>query len=206
MLNKKAFTHSNIFIRITYAYSIYIMLVLLSFSIGYFLLPEGVLRSTPYAFWGEFVSRLENPLEILFANVIINLAYVTVLGVGLNLQRVRSFPTGYIFLFAAGLVSGLFAGTNSFVVQAISPYTIEGWIVALKIQHLELLGYTVIIAATCNISISDYSSWLPWKSKEIKIKRLRDIRLTKQEVLGVIIGVLIILVAALNETLFGMAI
>jgi len=43
---------------------------------------------------------------------------------------------------------GIVAGTNSFVMRIISPYTLEGWLVALGIGHLEFLGYTSIVAST----------------------------------------------------------
>ena len=65
---------------------------------------------------------------------------------------------GYVFILAAAIVSGLIAGTNSFTSQVISPYTLEGWLIALRIQHLELLGYTVIVASTIGLGLQDYGS------------------------------------------------
>jgi hypothetical protein len=104
----------------------------------------------------------------------------------------------------AGIISGLIAGTNSFVVQAISPYTLEGWVIALRIQHLELLGYAVIAASTVGIGIRDYSSWLPWKAKEVEIQNWREIRLSRQEVVGIVTGVFMVLLAGYNETILGL--
>lgn len=195
------FTQSSILKRVLWAYLFYVVLNLFSFAIGYFLLPEGALLNTPYSALAE-VAAQQTGLWLQFLSTVgFNLGFAFLLGVGLNLQRVNSFPTGYVVLFAAGIMSGLFAGTNSFVVQAISPYTLEGWLVALRIRHLELLGYTVIVASTIGVGIRDYSSWLPWKAKETKIQNWCEIRLSRQEVIGIVVGVFLILLAGYNETI-----
>jgi len=190
----------NLLIRIIWGYMIYIVLVLTSFAVGYFLLPRGALINTPWTAFGVMAATPESPFAQFLATIGFNLAFVLILGVGLNLQRVRGFPAGYIFIFSAGVVSGLIAGTNSFASQIISPYTIEGWLVALRIQHLELLGYTIIVASTISIGLMDYSSWLPWKAKEIKIQSWSDIRFTRNEIIGIVIGIALILVGSYNET------
>jgi len=190
----------NLLIRIIWGYMIYIVLVLTSFAVGYFLLPRGALINTPWTAFGVMAATPESPFAQFLATIGFNLAFVLLLGVGLNLQRVRGFPAGYIFIFSAGVVSGLIAGTNSFASQIISPYTIEGWLVALRIQHLELLGYTIIVASTISIGLMDYSSWLPWKAKEIKIQSWSDIRFTRNEIIGIVIGIALILKGGYNET------
>lgn len=157
--------------------------------------------NTPWTAFGVMAANPDTLLGQFLATAIFNLGFVLLLGVGLNLQRVNGFPAGYVFVFSAGIISGLIAGTNSFASQAISPYTAEGWLIALRIQHVELLGYTIIVASTISIGLSDYSSWLPWKAKEHRLQGWRDIRLTKQEMVGVLIGVLLILLGAYNETM-----
>jgi len=153
--------------------------------------------------FGVIAATQDSLIAQFLTTAVFNLGFVFVLGVGLNLQRVNNFPTGYVFVFSAGIVSGLIAGTNSFASQVISPYTIEGWIIALRIQHLELLGYTCVVASTIPVGLSDYSSWLPWKAKESKIHTWTEIRLTRQEIFGVIMGILFILVGAYNETIIA---
>ncbi len=190
----------NLLIRIIWGYMIYIGLVLTSFAVGYFLLPRGAFISTPWTAFGVMAATPESPLAQFLATIGFNLAFVLLLGVGLNLQRVRDFPAGYIFIFSAGVVSGLIAGTNPFASQIVSPYTIEGWLVALRIQHLELLGYTIIVASTISIGLMDYSSWLPWKAKEIIIQSWSDIRFTRHEIIGIVIGIALILIGGYNET------
>lgn len=61
------FTQSSLLKRVLWAYLFYALLNLLSFAIGFFLLPEGVLQNTPYSalaevaaqqtsFWLQFLS------------------------------------------------------------------------------------------------------------------------------------------------------
>jgi hypothetical protein len=189
---------------VLWAYLFYAILNLLSFALGYFLLPQGALLNTPYSALSGVAAQQPSAFLQFLSTVGFNLGAAFLLGAGLNLQRVNGFPTGYVFLFVAGIISGLIAGTNSFVVQAISPYTLEGWVIALRIQHLELLGYAVIAASTVGIGIRDYSSWLPWKAKEVKIQNWRGIRLSRQEVVGIVTGVFMVLLAGYNETILGL--
>lgn len=197
------FTSEKLVTRVIWSYAIYIALVLISFATGYFFLPRGALINTPWTAFGVMATSPDTLIGQFLATAGFNLGFVLLLGVGLNLQRVNGFPAGYVFVFSAGIVSGFIAGTNSFASQAISPYTVEGWLIALRIQHVELLGYTFIVASTISIGLSDYSSWLPWKAKERKIRGWRDIRLEKQEIIGIVIGLLLILIGAYNETVIA---
>ena len=193
-------TSSKLISRIIWAYTIYLLLVVTSFAAGYFLIPRQALLNSPWTVLGTIAASPESPCAQFFATVGFNLAFVLILGVGLNLQRVNGFPTGFVFIFSAGIMSGIIAGTNSFALQVISPYTINGWLAAIRIQHLELLGYTIIVASTISLGLSDYSSWLPWKAKETRIQNWREIHFTQQEITGVVIGIVLILLAAYNET------
>ncbi len=195
------FTHPSIVRRIAWSYGLYVMTVCAAFALGYFLLPRGFLLNTPYTFFGVVAAEQAGLFNQFISTLIFNLGFAFFLGALLNFQRVNGFPAGYVFLYSAGVVSGIIAGTNSFANPIISPYTVEGWTVAIRIQHLELLGYATIVAATINLGLRDYSSWLPWKAKEIKIKSLRDIRLTKVEILGVLVGIALIIIAAIQETI-----
>ncbi len=111
--------------RIIWGYALYLVLVLISFAVGYFFLPLGALVNTPWTAMGVMATTPESPLGQFITTIGFNLAFVTLLGVGLNLQRVKGLPTGYIFIFSAAIVSGLIAGTNSFASQTISPYTLR---------------------------------------------------------------------------------
>lgn len=196
-------TQQNVLRRVLWTYGIHVMLGLVAFVVGYFFLPEGILRGTPITALGEIVGQQKDFWSQFLATIGFNFAIAFFVGAGLNLQRVNGFPTGYIFVFFAGIGGGLVAGTNSFVAQVISPYTLEGWLVALRIGYLEFLGYTCIVAATIGVGLQNYTSWLPWKAKESKIKSWSDIRLSRQEIIWLVIGILLVLLAGYNETMLS---
>ena len=177
----------------------------MAFAIGYLLLPEGALRGSAIAIWGEVAAQQTSFWSKFLATIGFNLGIVSLIGIVVNLQRVNGLPAGYVFIFVQGILSGIVAGTNSFVSQVISPYTLEGWLVALRIGYLEFLGYVCIVAATVGVGLRNYTSWLPWKAKEIKVKTWRDIRLSRQEIIWLVIGILLIFLASYNETVLALS-
>ena len=196
-------TQQNVLKRVLWAYGIYVTISLVAFAIGYLLLPEGALRGSAITIWGE-VAAQQTSFWLEFLVIIgFNLGIASLIGIVVNLQRVNGLPAGYVFIFVQGILSGIVAGTNSFVSQVISPYTLEGWLVALRIGYLEFFGYVCIVAATIGVGLRDYTSWLPWKAKEIKVKSWRDIRLSRQEIIWLVIGILLILLAGYNETVLA---
>jgi len=196
-------TQQNVLKRVLWAYGIYVAISLVAFAIGYLLLPEGALRGSAITIWGE-VAAQQTSFWLEFLVIIgFNLGIASLIGIVVNLQRVNGLPAGYVFIFVQGILSGIVAGTNSFVSQVISPYSLEGWLVALRIGYLEFLGYVCIVAATIGVGLRDYTSWLPWKAKEIKVKSWRDIRLSRQEIIWLVIGILLILLASYNETVLA---
>jgi hypothetical protein len=196
-------TQQNVLKRVLWAYGIYIILSLVAFAIGYLLLPEGALRGSAIAIWGEVAAQQTSFWSKFLATIGFNLGIASLIGIVVNLQRVNGLPAGYVFIFVQGILSGIVAGTNSFVIQVISPYTLEGWLVALRIGYLEFLGYVCIVAATIGVGLRNYTSWLPWKAKEVKVKSWRDIRLSRQEIIWLVIGILLILVASYNEAVLA---
>lgn len=131
---------------ILWAYLIlYLLPALTAFAAGYFFYPEGTFRggssTTPaeiaaqqIGFWPQFLSTMG-----------FNLGLILLFGTVLNRLRLLGLPGGCIYIFVQAIIGGIIAGTNSFVVQVISPYTFEGWLVALRIGHLEFLGFTCIV-------------------------------------------------------------
>ena len=196
-------TQRNVLKRVLWAYGINVVLGLVAFAVGYLFLPEGALRESPITIWGAVAAQQTDFWSEFLAIIGFNLGIVSLIGIVVNLQRVNGLPAGYVFIFVQGIIAGIIAGTNSFVSQIISPYTLEGWLVALRIGYLESLGYICIVAATVGVGLRDYTSWLPWRAKESKVKSWRDIRLSRQEIIWLIIGVLLVLVACYNETVLA---
>jgi len=192
----------NVFKRILYLYGLYSLLNLASFLIGYYLLPEGFMRVSPYSaigslaasattFWGEF------GLTLLF-----NLATVFVVCILTNLQQYKRIPIGYIVPVVLGIISGLTSGTNSFVMSDLTEYNAwDGMALGMSIGGLEMLAYVFVISATANIGIINYNSIRDSKGK--RIKTLREIRLTFSELIFLFLGIIMIIGAAYRETVMA---
>lgn len=184
-------------------YGLYTLLSNTMFLAGYYFLPEGLLRGTPWtalgevamspgSFWGQFA------LTLLF-----NLGWMIGLTIVVNFNQVRGFPLGYLMPITLGITSGLIPGTNSFVASDLDQYLVrEGLALGLSIGGLEMLEYILVIASTVRLGIYQYRSWWRWRGewKPTKAMRIRDIRLSKPELLTFVAGVLLIIFAAYRET------
>ena len=192
--------------RILLLYGLHAILSNASYLIGYYLLPEGFMRGAPQTFASELAAKpesfgLEFALTLLFNFTVIVLAVVC------NFNQVRGIPAGYAFPVSLGVVGGLIAGTNSFVADDLSRYSVrEGMALALSVGGLEMLGYILIIAATVKLGVYQYQSWWRWhgKWKATKIMSLRDVRLSRPEMVTLALGLLLVVFAAYRETAMAM--
>jgi len=192
-------TQENVFKRVLWAYGIHLALLFAFFVIGYLFLPEGILKGSPTTFFAKEITKQKNFFPHMGQTFLTNLGLCFFVGVGLNFIRIRRFPLGYFVVIATGIFGGLIAGTNSFL-GGISTYTLEGWLIALRIGFLEMLGYACIIATTVSFGLYQYQSWWRWEGKPTKVTNFHDIRLSRQEWIVLIVGILLLIIAAYNET------
>ncbi len=192
--------------RVLVLYGLYTLLHNAAFLVGYYLLPEGLLRGSAVtaagqvvanqgSFWGQFVMTL-----------VVNIGWMVVVSVLLNFNQVRGFPMGYLFPISIGLMTGLILGSNSFLTSDVNQYgALEGLALGNSIGGLETLGYILVIAATVRLGIYQYKSWWRWSGEwaPTKLMRIRDIRLTMSEWLTLVGGLLLIIIGAYRETLMG---
>ncbi|HPU43429.1 MAG TPA: hypothetical protein PLS98_04375 [Dictyoglomaceae bacterium] len=191
----------SIFKRFLWLYGLYTLLNMISFLVGYYLLPEGFMRGSPQlavsslvasapSFWGQF------SLTLLF-----NLG-AFVICVLTNLQRFHEIPMGCIVLIVLGITSGLISGTNSFSASDLKQFNAwDGTAMGMSIGGVEMIAYVVAIAATVNIGLYEYNLQ-QWRGT--KIKNWRDIRLTTSEILCLCLGILLLILAAYRETVMAM--
>ncbi len=197
----------SVFKRVLWLYGLYALLSNATYLLGYYLLPEGLMRASPQAavgrlaatgvFWSEFA------LTLLF-----NLGLVVVISLLLNLNQVNGFPAGYIMPISLGITSGLISGTNSFAASNLKQYNAwDGMALGISIGGLEMLAYILIIASTVSLGVYQYRSWWRWSGewKPTKVMNLRDVRLTRAEVLCLIVGIVLLLIAAYRETVMAMS-
>lgn len=192
-------TQDSVFKRILCLYGLFTLLSNASFLVGYYLLPEGFMRGSPLMAAGELVASAESFWPRFGLTLLFNVGLITVIGVGANLQQVRNFPAGYLIPIFLGIGGGLIVGTNSFIASDLSRYSVrDGMALGLSIGELEMLAYIITIASTVKFGIYQYRNLVDWKPT--KVKRLRDVRLSRQEILCLIIAVLLLIIAAYRET------
>lgn len=192
-------TQENVIKRILLLYGLYTLFSNALFLIGYHLLPEGIFRGHPVA---AFVAQEPNFWLHFGETFIINLIIAVVLGIGLNLFMFRNgIPFGYLLVVGLGIMGGLIVGTNSFM-DDLSRYSVlEGLSKGLSIGELEMLGRILIIASTAGVSIwTDDTPWWSLRTKIIRVKNFRDIRLSRQEWIASVMGIFLLFIGAYNET------
>jgi hypothetical protein len=196
----------SVYSRILWIYGLVTLLSNTAFLIGYYWLPEGFMRGSPqtaggqvvltaHSFWGQF------GLTLLF-----NLGVTTVVVVVLNFNQIKGVPAGYLYPLFMAISGGLIAGTNSFLASDLTQYNAyEGHAMALSIGNFESLGFIIIIAATVKFGVYQYRSWWRWNGewKPTKVMNLRDVRLSKPEMVCLAIGILLIIFGAYRETLMA---
>ncbi|MFB3923498.1 MAG: hypothetical protein ACE145_17385 [Terriglobia bacterium] len=188
--------------RVLLLYGAYNLFHNVAFLVGYRLLQPGALKgrhpvyviaskvAESPGFWSEFAGTLAMNLLVMGSICIL-----------LNLQRVRTIPLGYLVTFFLGVTTGLFLGTNSLAALDLSgvPF-LAGTATGLTIGGAETLGYVCLIAATAGISMYQRQTWWRWNEKFVRVKSLRDIRLSRGELLVLAVGFALIVVAAFRET------
>jgi len=164
-------------------------------------LPERIFRGAhPLA---TMVAKQSNFWLHFGETFIINFCFIA-FGVGMNLFMYKEgVPFGYGMPIATGIFGGLILGSNSFM-DDLSRYSVlEGLVRGYSIGELEMLAYVLIIASTAGISIyMDTTPWYSLKTKMVKVKNFRDIRLLRQEWIVLLIGIFLLIIAGYNETVF----
>ena len=194
----------SVFKRAFWLYGLYSFLNLAAFLVGYYLLPEGFLRDSPYTAIGSFVASASSFWSEFGLTLLFNLVTAFVACILTNLQQFKRIPVGYVVPVVLGVLSGLISGTNSFSNSDLKLFNAwDGMALGMSIGGIEMLAYVLIISATANIGLYNYESLL--RSNEEKIKNLRDIRLSLSEIICLCLGIALIVVAAHRETVMALS-
>jgi len=186
--------HESLWVRTGYAFMFFFTFIALAYAFGFLFLSEGIMKELPLPSLMVFEEK-ESLLSSFTKTLVYNL-FVLGLIVGVNHYRVRSFTLGYLPLYANTVMMGLFAGTNSFS-GGISAHTLEGWLLFLQIGFLEFSAYIFACVATVNLAMFHAERWRGEKFKEIR--RFKEVKLSKYELLFLLVSLILLVVAAFNE-------
>jgi hypothetical protein len=205
-MDESRFPGETVFKRVLWLYGGYMLLNNAAYLVGYYLLPPGLMRTSPQAAAGRAVAAASSFNQELALTLLFNLGIVAFIAVLLNLNQVNGTPTGYVYPLALGLTGGLIAGTNSFVASDLADYNVwEGMALSLSIGNMEMLGFICVIAATVKLGIYRYKSWWRWSGewKAVKVGQLSDVRLNHYEMAFLLLGIALVVFAAYRETLMA---
>lgn len=191
----------NVFKRFLWLYGLYALLNMFSFLVAYYLLPEGFMRGSLQVNIGSLVGSATTFWGQLGLTLLFNLGVVFVIGVLANLQRMYGVPAGYLLVIILGITSGLIAGTNSFAASDLRQFNAwDGTALSMSIGGIEMMAYVLGISATADIGLYDYSL-REWRGR--KIRTWREIKLSRSEVLCLCLGILLLVIAAYQETVMA---
>jgi hypothetical protein len=186
--------------RILWLYGLFALLSNAAYLAGYYLLPEGSLRGSPWVAFGGAVAQQERFWAHFGVTLLINTA-VLAFGVALNLLVVRGVPQGYLVAASLAIMGGLVAGSNSFAASDLGTYTArEGMALGLTVGGLEQLAFVLAIAATVQLGVYHYFNWYRLSEKATKVGALRAVRLTTGEWVTLLAAVVLLALAAYRET------
>lgn len=197
---------SHVAVKVFWLYGVFTLISNVTFLIGYYLLPEGILRQSPQAAVGRVIAAAPTFMSELLLTLLFNLGLVVTIAVVMNLNRVKGFPVGYLFPFMLGVVSGLIPGTNSFAASDLNDFNVrDGMALGISIGNVEMLGYLCVIAATVRFGVYEYRSWWRWRGewKPVKTMALREVKLTRAEIVALVVGLGLVIIAAVRETMMA---
>ena len=186
--------HDRLSVRVGYAYLCFFILLVLGYVLGLLFLPERAMKTLPLPSLTLF--EREQAFSSLVARTVVYNLFALLFIVGMNHIRVQRFTFGYLPLYANTFLMGLFAGTNSFS-GGISTYTLEGWMMFLRIGFLEFSAYILVCAATVRLAMFHADRWRGEHFK--KIRQLDEARLSWQELVVILVALGILIAAAFNE-------
>jgi hypothetical protein len=186
--------HDNPWLRLGYAFLCYFAVLALAYVFGILVLPEGIMRELPIPAFTIFEEG--ESFFSLFGKTIGYNVLVLVMIIGTNHFRVQRLTFGYLPLYANTAMMGLFAGTNSFS-GGVSAYTLEGWLLFLQVGMLEFSAYILACAATVPLAMFHADRWRGEQFR--RIRGLREVRLSKQEFVFLLVALVLLVVAAVNE-------
>ena len=180
--------HPNLLIRISAATAAGFIVFLASWTASYAWLPEGFYR----IFWQPSVEG--NDALTLFAW---NLMTVGVTAFA-SLFVINRFPAGYLIpFFVFGLYGGLL-GTNSFFIpDPAGPQAPTLNVIWTRSGLREALAYLLVAAALTNVYLWRQPSW--WSTRLERIRSWRDVRLSRAEILLVIVAIALLFWAVYVE-------
>jgi hypothetical protein len=185
----------SILVRFMTLYTISLILFVLSWTISYLILPEGIIRGIGIlpGMAGNTASEtlIKEFLTIFGLN---SVGWVLIL-IGNYILKVKNFSFGYLIPIAWMIMYGIVLGTNSFNIS-IGQKMAPNFSVLGRSGLYEMMA-GVLFAVSTDFITANYSKDLKTSSRPIP-KNKRE-KMKRQNIIGIIISFIILSTAALRE-------
>jgi hypothetical protein len=199
----------SVYKLVFWLYGIYTLIFNIFFLFAYYFLPDGFMRGSPQAAVGAMVNKSTYFWPQFGMTMLINLGIMGSIAIIANFNQIKGFPTGYLIPMALAIPHGLIIGTKSLAADNLDRYANvrEAMALGQTIGGVETLGFILVIAASVKMGIYQYRSWWRWSGewKAIKVMNLREVRLSRLEVFSLVLGIVLLIVAAYRETMMAMS-
>lgn len=195
---KNNLTSNNIFIRIITSFILMISIFILTTILSYYLLPSGFLLSK------NNLTNFEVSNNIFVCTIQIfsyNMISILIIIFGSFFAKKKNgcyLSYGYIGLFLLIIMNGITLGTWSFTSNFVSVPLFERIIRTFDIMKnagfLEMLGQLFICTSISNISLVRIAG------KEVNLRKIKDIKLSKIEIIIFLLGFCLMFAGALIES------
>lgn len=187
--------------RIIWAVILFMTLFFTCVVLSYYFLPEGILKGrNPLQNWETSENIVVSTIQIFSFNLI---SVLVIIAAGLFGQKKpyhkNYLSIGYVAFFSLICLNGIVLGTWSFLVESISVPLFERFLRTFDLAHRaglwEMVGQLLITCATAHISI------ILTNGKNTDTKNIRSIRLLKSEQLVFALGIVLMIVGAVVESI-----
>lgn len=187
-------------VRILWAVIVLMTLFFTCTAFSYYFLPEGLLKGkNPLQNWETSKNVAVSTLQIFGFNLI---SVLVIIGAGMFGQKKtyhkNYLSIGYVAFFSLACLNGIVLGTWSFSVESVSVPLLARFLRTFDLVHRaglwEMLGQLLITCATAHISI------ILTNGKNTVTKNIRSIRLPKPEQMVVALGLALMIIGAVVES------
>ncbi|MFB6130825.1 MAG: hypothetical protein ABEJ28_08405 [Salinigranum sp.] len=187
--------HENVLVRFVSLWSILFALFLVTWSVSYAVLPEGLLLSTNSARTpGGYAGSVPAEFLTIFA---INLAGCVVIAAANTLRSIRT-PAGYVVVASVWLQGAVTWGTNSLAIEAgrLAPSVS---VLVGRSGLYELTAYVAVAVATRELVVWHQRSGPRWREEFERRYSPREWHLSRGEWAVLLAGILLLAAANLRE-------
>lgn len=197
---REKLSDNNPKVRIIFTVILFLVMFMGVMIASYYLLPEGMLKNkNPMQRWETSGNVFVLTLQIFFYNMLSVLVIIVGSLFGQKKEKETNyFSLGYLAFFTLICVNGMVLGTWSFSVVS-EPLPLLGRIIrTFDLIHRaglwEMIGQLLITCSTAHIAIIRTSG------KKTTKRKIKDIHLVKLEKIALMVGIALMLIGAVVES------